>query len=51
MENVNVERYANGDTGGWAGCVYPDSRRWILFIGVDGEVALVDETGEVVSTL
>lgn len=51
MENIEVHRY-NGDVGGWAGYVEPESRNWILFIGTDGGLALWDaKTEQVVATL
>lgn len=51
MGNIKIGRYAHSDTHGWAGWVEPDSKDWIVFIGVNGAVEAYldrDENGAIV---
>jgi hypothetical protein len=36
MQNIHITRYENPTTLGWAGCIEPEDRSWVAFIGLDG---------------
>lgn len=36
MQNISIQRYSHPQPGGWAGCIEPDDRSWILYIHSEG---------------
>lgn len=43
MDNIHVGRYSNPEGTGWAGWIEPDDKRWILFVGLNGETEFFDK--------